>query len=435
MINEQRKRRPHPTQNEVVQRVLRVQNARYFRLIRESESMIESWPMRIDLSHNPGAHGIKSERARLQKQDTYNNRLLKFFATPWKTKGYIKCWNLNYINNIQGKMSKRYKGKVSWRCQEAKNTIAYKNMIYVTKPEYPTIVFVRQYEYSLRCLRNFSKFIHYRAIEAKKRRIEYIRLMKKTKARALDDSKSNNKVYFSVKTNRNKNMGRIVIELFYEEAPIATENFRALCTGEEGFGYKGSKFNRGISGYYVLGGVASAKSCPKSIYGKQFKDDGFTIKHDRPGIVTMSNCGSPDTNDSEFMICLKAIPALDGKNVAFGCVIEGLDIVEEMSRNMEHRPFIITKCGQFTPEGEEQEEETKEEEKEEEQRKKDKDDEIDEAVLKRYNKLRSKGNKMTLSSRTSPTQPPQTQIKTQEKPSNKSLNSGRKVTFNNDGFS
>ena len=136
---------------------------------------------------------------------------------------------------------------------------------------------------------------------------------------------------------------RIVVELNRLKAPLAVENFVALCTGEKGVGKSGKPlhyvncpFHRIIGGFVAQAGdiLTGTGAGGESIYGKKFKDDpaGLKTKLGKRGALAMCNTGK-NTNTSQFFFSFgKGTQKLSGKHVVFGEIVEGLDVLDLMEQ-------------------------------------------------------------------------------------------------------
>lgn len=131
--------------------------------------------------------------------------------------------------------------------------------------------------------------------------------------------------------------GNFKIELFNDKAPITTGNFIKLANDEF---YNGLIFHRVIPNFMIQGG------CP---HGTGGGGPGYTIidefhpdlRHNAPGILSMANAG-PNTGGSQFFITVEPTPWLDKHHSIFGKVIEGMEVVDAISkvkRDANDKPF------------------------------------------------------------------------------------------------
>uniref|UniRef100_A0A8C5L7M3 E3 SUMO-protein ligase RanBP2 n=1 Tax=Jaculus jaculus TaxID=51337 RepID=A0A8C5L7M3_JACJA len=180
-----------------------------------------------------------------------------------------------------------------------------------------------------------------------------LKLQKEQVSLAAELSKETNPVVFFDVCADGEPLGRITMELFSNIVPQTAENFRVLCTGEKGFGFKNSIFHRVIPENFCQGGDITKHDGTggQSIYGEKFEDENFNVKHTGPGLLSMANRG-PNTNNSQFFITLKKAEHLDCKHVVFGFVKDGMDTVKRIEsfgspKGSVSRRIIITECGQL----------------------------------------------------------------------------------------
>jgi len=136
----------------------------------------------------------------------------------------------------------------------------------------------------------------------------------------------NTKVIFEMEDG-----GSFTVELYPEYAPETVENFINLVS--EGF-YDGLTFHRIIPGFMTQGGDPEGTGMGGSgtnITG-EFAQNGITndLKHER-GVISMARSMMPNSASSQFFICFEDAPHLDGAYAAFGRVIEGMEVVDEMA--------------------------------------------------------------------------------------------------------
>ena len=128
-----------------------------------------------------------------------------------------------------------------------------------------------------------------------------------------------------------ENGGKIELELYPEAAPKTVANFLKLVG--EGF-YDGLIFHRVIPGFMIQGGDPQGNGmggAKENVIG-EFKANGFDnpIKHVR-GVISMARAYNPNSASSQFFIMHANAPHLDGQYAAFGKVVSGMEVVDEIA--------------------------------------------------------------------------------------------------------
>lgn len=138
-------------------------------------------------------------------------------------------------------------------------------------------------------------------------------------------------------------VGTFKVRLMPDHAPITVANFEDLATGKREWRdpktgqkstdplYDGTTFHRVISDFMIQGGdpEGTGRGGPGYNFEDECPPNGPSF--DRPGLLAMANAG-PNTNGSQFFVTVVPTPWLNGKHTIFGDVIEGMDVVESISK-------------------------------------------------------------------------------------------------------
>ena len=174
------------------------------------------------------------------------------------------------------------------------------------------------------------------------------------------DTNGNKYIFFNfnIEGEEETTKNKVVLELFNKDLPLTSENFFKLCTGCKNdvgtdLSYKGSLVHRISKNSFIQGGDIRIKEGAKSIYGENFNDENYNIKHDTHGILGMVKKGNrKHTNECQFYITLCPLKSFDGILVAFGRVIQGYDVIEKISEMETYlqkpvKQVSIKECGEF----------------------------------------------------------------------------------------
>jgi cyclophilin family peptidyl-prolyl cis-trans isomerase len=122
--------------------------------------------------------------------------------------------------------------------------------------------------------------------------------------------------------------GDFVVQLFPDKAPKTVNNFVFLA--RDGY-YDNTTFHRVLEGFMAQGGDPTGTGSGGP--GYYFEYEASDLKFDKPGVMAMANQGpATPTNGSQFFITFVPTPQLDGGYTIFGQVIQGMDVVNGITR-------------------------------------------------------------------------------------------------------
>lgn len=171
-------------------------------------------------------------------------------------------------------------------------------------------------------------------------------------------------------------VGRVEVELADDLLPRTAENFLRLATGDamlgpnttsaeaettaakesgdDKYSYKGTELHQIMRESWLLMGDVGhqqGRGGHSAFAERYFEDEGYFFRHAKPGILSMANAGA-HMNASCFFITLKPCMHLDGRHVPFGAVTKGMDVLEDLSKDLIVKgkptsPIFISDCGVF----------------------------------------------------------------------------------------
>ena len=284
--------------------------------------------------------------------------------------GRIDCAKLTHcrilISKILDKISSKKMQTHFVTCFETqfeflRNYLLKQNLGFIDYPDSP-IIYIQEVSGTKKIIGSLPEFQKYIIKEFNYHdtlKTEDFEVETKAALKNFLDTNGNKYVYFkfNIEGDEDNEKNKVVLELFNKNLPLTCDNFYKLCLGaknEEGtsLNYKGSLIHRISKNSFIQGGDIRIEG-PKSIYGNNFNDENYNIKHDTKGILGMVKKGNrKHSNECQFYITLCPLKSFDGIFVAFGRVIQGYDVIEKISEMDTYlqRPvkqISIMDCGEF----------------------------------------------------------------------------------------
>ncbi|XP_011311054.1 peptidyl-prolyl cis-trans isomerase [Fopius arisanus] len=307
---------------------------------------IDNKPPKLKLENYYKPRLLKEEAKRVLAIDTENMEILKRIHIINQTKGEVDSRNSNIrdypVPNRKATRMKLYKENIEMykKIVEVAATYSFNALMKDWKKNKQLMQKMRRHPSPRKMRRRPSTAM------GRKSQMQNVELTLST------IPPSRPRCFFEMEIPRtNEKLGKIILELYDDVVPQTCKNFLSFCVGYNGFTYKNTPFHRIIRGYMCQGGDVTKFNGTggTSIYGDKFNDENYHLRHNAPGVLSMSH-DEKNFNDSKFNLSFRMLTTLDGKNVVFGRVVKGLANIYRIEgqgtragKPME--TIIISNCG------------------------------------------------------------------------------------------
>jgi cyclophilin family peptidyl-prolyl cis-trans isomerase len=147
-------------------------------------------------------------------------------------------------------------------------------------------------------------------------------------------------------------IGRLIFVLCEDLLPKTCENFKQLCEGKGEYKYEDTVIHRIVRNQLIMGGdveMQEGRGGHSALGQQYFKDEAFVGQHNSFGILSMIN-GGIETNNSQFFVTLTPQKQLNGRNVAFGYLENGKQVLDKCAATFtfQQKPLnkiVVSKAG------------------------------------------------------------------------------------------
>ncbi|XP_044756947.1 uncharacterized protein LOC123315348 [Coccinella septempunctata] len=291
----------------------------------DAKCYIDATPPNMNLTYYLQIHRLNKDTERCSEIDRDNKKLLQKIIEINRKGGDTDNINTNAFMNV----SQWRKNQLKMIKIDEENKRVHGNLC-DAKPYYP------KKEQSL----EWKRFLKKMKLSAKfpigifqKTSLDDVLCSQPTISGNLEKTSERPECFLEFKVDGGEYLGKILVELYRDHVPVTVQNFMELLSGRFELGYKGCPVHRIVKDRYLeTGDITKGNGTGGfSIYGESFDEENHSLKHTKAGVLSMVRLGTSEKNNSRFCITFMNMQEWDRKNVVFGKVIHGANVLTKLS--------------------------------------------------------------------------------------------------------